>query len=186
MSNIVKAFIEGRGSLSSLERAIAESENPLMARAQMEKELAAEWAFKNLFATIPPPPVGLSKVMAALKSAPMPKISPELERAFEAIDQPLRESMTNIPEPAGGFEAALARVKAKLAAAPDPVMETEGDLKIGCDETPAAGMSLVEKKKTRVTRKVVRMPQRSSMLRDVLAAGKDLPENPNDVPDEKK
>jgi hypothetical protein len=186
MSNIVNAFIEGRGSLSSLERAIAESKNPLMARAEIEKELAAEWAFKNLFATIPPPVGGLSKVMETLKAAPMPQLSAEKAEAFSTLEEPLRESIKSIPEPAGGYEAALARVKAKLSAAPDPRMETEGDIQIGCDEIPAAGLSLVERKKTRVTRKVVRMPQRGSMMRDVLAAGKDLPEKPEDVPDAEK
>jgi len=185
MSKTMDAFIEGRGSMASLERAIAESNNPLMARAEMERELAAEWALKNLFATIPPPCEGLSKVMAALKSAPMPKLSPETEAALDQVNTSMRDTMTSIPEPAGGYQAALARLKTKLAAAPDPIPASddtmESDIRPGCDEMPAARLSEVPKRRT--TNKIVRLPQRSSMFRDVLAAGKDLPENPNDVPD---
>ena len=66
-------------------------------------------------------------------------------------------------------------------------VETERDVHLGCDELPAAGPSgIVERKKRHQTQKIVRMPQRGSMMRDVLAAGKDLPEKPEDVPDAEK
>ncbi len=179
LNETVKAFVEGRGSLASLERAIEQAHNPLMARAEMEKELAAEWALKNLFATIPPPTVGLSRVLAALRSAPSPAMSPERAESMKQIDAPLRATLKGIPEPAGGFSAAIARLKTKLAAAPTPTITrtTEMDIEPSFSESDAP-----VKKTKRATQKVVRLPQHMR-FRDVLAAGKDLPENPNDIPD---
>ena len=130
LNNIVKAFIEGRGSMASLERAIEQSPNPLMARAEVERELVAEWAFKNLFATIPPPSEGLSKVMAALRSQPMPQLSIEKAGELKRVADPLKDSFKDIVEPAGGYNAAIARLKSKLAAIPAPQMMPHSDLDI--------------------------------------------------------
>jgi len=182
MSNeVINAFVEGRGSLGSLERAIDESHNPLLARAEFEKELAAEWAFKNLFATIPPPLEGLPRVLAALRGAPAPMLSADRAETLAALRGSLRATLHAIPEPAGGYAAAMARLKSKLAAAPAPFMVRSTDMDIQVDlDQPATGTQL-GKKTRRPTEKIVRMPQHSQR-RDVLAAGQDLPENPDDLP----
>ncbi|MEI6231698.1 MAG: hypothetical protein WCT04_01495 [Planctomycetota bacterium] len=174
--DIINAFVEGRGSLASLERAIEESSNPLQARAELECELAAEWALKSLFTTIPPPVVGLPRVMAALRSAPAPVCSSEQVNAMENLRAPLNESLSKIPEPAGGYAAAIARVKSKLATAPSPARKADMDI---TPDMSALSATIEEfKKPRRVTRKIVRMSH-VTRHRDVLAAGKDLPENPN-------
>lgn len=183
MSNeTINAFVEGRGSLASLERAIEESNNPLMARAEFEKELATELALKNLFASIPPPIEGLSRVMAALRKAPAPHLSNERAETMSNMVSALQAAIKGIPEPAGGYSAAIGRLKLKLSAAPAPTLTRSTEMDIQPDiGMPAAGTD-APRKPRRATQKIVRMPQRSQM-RDVLAAGKDLPENPNDLPD---
>ena len=188
MTETIKAFVEGRGSMASLERAIETAENPLMTRAEMERELAAEWSLKNLFATIPPPAVGLSKVLSALRAAPDPEGSLESAEALKSLGDPLRKTLLGIQEPMGGFAAGLARLKANLAAARAPARSAEPDcdIKPGFDIMPAAGttaLRTVERRRSKRSTKIVQMPRRSSNWRDVLAAGKDLPENPDDIPD---
>ncbi len=143
---------------------------------------------QNLFATIPPPAVGLAKVMAALRAAPNPECSMEHAEAMQSIGVPLRKTLASIPEPMGGFAAGLARLKANLAAAPAPARNAERDcdIKPGFDAMPAAGTDApraVERRKSKRSTKIVQMPRRSSNWRDVLAAGKDLPENPDEIPD---
>jgi hypothetical protein len=178
--NSINAFVEGRGSLASMERAIDEASNPLMARGEFERELATECAMKTIFATIPPPSEGLGRVLKALRSAPFPELSNERAESLEYLGASLRSDLKSIPEPAGGYSAALSRLKNILAAAPAPALNRSAEMDIQPSlDMPVAG-SNSSRRSRRSTTKIIRMPKRSQM-RDVLAAGKDLPENPNDL-----
>lgn len=177
---IINAFVEGRCSMENIERSMDASHNPLMARAELERELSVEAEFKKLFATIPPPKEGLPRVMKALRCAPMPTLSFAQSETMAQIGIPLRAELKHIPEPVGGYSAAIDRLKSKLAATPAPAMNrnTEMDIQPSLD-MPAAGTHAL-KRTRRATTKIIRLPQRSQ-VRDVLAAGKDLPENPNEI-----
>jgi len=186
-NDTLRAFLEGRGSLTSVERAISASKNELRARAEVERELALEWALKDSFATIPAPPRGLKRVQEALAAAPAPVVAAEAADDLEALQVEFQGSFARMPEPEGGFAAAIERLKCKLAVVLAPQTEVL-DIAPCFDEQPAPPrlVKLERKKSARLTR-ILRLPQQAQQaqqgwVRDVLAAGKDLPENPEDLP----
>ena len=180
LNDIINALVEGRSSMAHVDRAIDESANPLMARDACERELVMECAMKTVFATIPPPSEGLARVMKALRNAPSPALSAERIESLKQLRESLRSDAKAIPEPVGGYAAALSRLKIKLAAAPAPAMHRSAEMDIQPSLSLPAANGTPTLRSRRSTTKIVRMPQRSQM-RDVLAAGKDLPENPNDL-----
>ena len=99
----VRNFIEGRGSLASVERAILSSKNSLKARAQVEEELALEWSLKSSYAAIPEPPKGMRRIKEALAAAPLPVYSSNETADLDELNVALRGEFVRTVEPAGGF-----------------------------------------------------------------------------------
>lgn len=170
--NTLRAYLEGRETLAGVQRAVAESPNPQQAQKLAEIELAIEWELKNLYASIPPPPHGLTRLKQALAAVYNPHSSAELVELAG-----LRDSFAEIPSPVGGYPAAIGRLKAKLAAAPMPQLgrQHEPDIRPAFDEL-AVERKLVQmdsKRRRGVTKKIIGLPRHDGN-RDVLAAGKDL------------
>ena len=178
--NILRAYLEGRDTLANVERAIVSSPKPDLARQFVQEELGADWEIKSIFADIPPPPIGLPGVMKALRKNTPPIQSAEESEALTSLNATAVETFLAIPEPVGGFDAALRRLKTKLAAAPAPSVDAQsasaGDVATCFDEQPAERkLVLIESSRKRgVTKKIIGLPRHRPGSRDVLAAGKDL------------
>lgn len=178
----MRAYLEGRGTLADVERAIAAARAPRGSgrlQADAEKELAADWEFKALFAALPPPPSGLPRLMQALRAAPTPPLNAETAAALTELNV-LRESYADIPEPAGGYAAAAAALIQKISHAPVPeigavtgAVEFDIQPQLG-QKPPSRKLVLLESSRKRgVTKKIIGLPRHRPHARDVLAAQKD-------------
>ena len=179
----MRAYLEGRGTLADVERAIANARKSGRLESDAEKELAADWEFKALFAALPPPPSGLPRLLQALRAAPMPPLNAETAAALAELNV-LRESFEAIPEPARGYDMASASAIHQIdrATAPEigPEIGSGADV-AGFDILPQLNQKPTSRKlvllessrKRGVTKKIIGLPRHRPHARDVLAAQKD-------------
>ena len=175
----MRAYLEGRGTLADVERAIANARKSGRLESDAEKELAADWEFKALFAALPPPPSGLPRLLQALRAAPMPPLNAETAAALAELNV-LRESFEAIPEPARGYDVASASMIHQVNRAPAPEIGPGSDA-AGFDILPQLNQKPTSRKlvllessrKRGVTKKIIGLPRHRPHARDVLAAQKD-------------
>ena len=175
----MRAYLEGRGTLADVERAIANARKSGRLESDAEKELAADWEFKALFAALPPPPSGLPRLLQALRAAPMPPLNAETAAALAELNV-LRESFEAIPEPARGYDVTSASVIHQINRATAPEIGAGSDA-AGFDILPQLNQKPTSRKlvllessrKRGVTKKIIGLPRHRPHARDVLAAQKD-------------